>query len=239
MLQIADWLYPRHCPLCDRILTRQEPLLCRSCAAHLPMIRGAVCLRCGRPLPEEDGTGRAEEYCADCRKTPHLFVQGTAPYVYGGAVQSSVLRMKYGGRAEYARFYAASICQYGGRLLRRWQPDVIVPVPVHRSRYLKRGYNQAELLAEQLSAMTGIPVDEPVCRIRQTRPQKGLSPAARRKNVQGAFRLLEGAAPAERILLVDDIYTTGSTLDALAAVLLDGGARELMFACASVSLGTG
>ena len=237
MIRLSDWLYPRHCPICDRILNRQEPLVCRQCAPRLTVIRGPVCMRCGRPLQEEDETGRAEEYCADCRRTQHLFIRGFAPYVYRDGIRRSVLRMKYGGRAEYARFYAASMYHFGGNLLRQWQPDVIVPVPVHRKRYVKRGYNQAGLLALHLSALAGIPVDEPVMRVRQTRPQKGLTPAERRKNVRGAFRLCEGVRPAERILLVDDIYTTGSTLDALAAVLLEGGARKLMFACASVSMG--
>ena len=243
----ADWLYPRHCPLCDRLLKREEPMVCASCAENVPLIRGPVCMRCGRPLgvPPADGenpdAGWSEafrkEYCADCRKRQHSFEQGFAPYIYRTAVQASLLRMKYTGRAEYAGFYAASIWHAGEGRIRRWRPDAIVPVPVHTGRWRRRGYNQAEELAVHLSALSGIPLAEPVWRKRHTVPQRGLTPQERRKNVRGAFRLRTGAEIPRGILLVDDIYTTGSTLDEMTDVLRAGGARKVWFVCAAIAAG--
>lgn len=269
-LTVSDWLYPRHCPLCDKILKKEEPLVCRWCAAAVPLIRGPACMKCGRPLVdlpepagaganpipkrpevgtkavtgERPGTGAAafpegsREYCADCRKRKHLFEQGFAPYVYRDDIQISLLRMKYSGRAEYARFYAASIWHAGKRRLRQWSPDMIVPVPIHIGRWRKRGYNQAEELARRLSELSGIPAAEPVLRARHTLPQKGLSPRERRRNVRGAFLLSRDAAVPGTVLLIDDIYTTGSTLDEIAGVLFAGGAQRIFFVCAAVSPGS-
>ncbi len=243
----ADWLYPRHCALCDRLLNSREPLVCRRCAAEVPPFGGPACMCCGRPLAESraqelspewgDGEAFRKEYCADCRKRRHLFEQGFAPYIYRGDIQASLLRMKYAGRAEYAGFYAASIWHAGKARICRWKPDVIVPVPVHTGRWMKRGYNQAEELARCLSGLSGIPVAEPVLRVRRTRPQRGLTPAERRENVRGAFCLRDGAEIPAGILLTDDIYTTGSTLDEIAGVLLRGGARKVWFACAAAASG--
>lgn len=249
-----NWLYPRHCPLCDTLLGKEEPLVCRQCGKNVPLIRGPVCMRCGRPLRPSSGYGQtghpvpvsglqiqedmdAPEYCADCRQRKHRIEEGIAPFAYSREVQMSVLRMKYGGRAEYAGFYAAAIWRTGASRIRSWDPDVIIPVPVHIKRELKRGYNQAEEIAEALSKLTGIPVRQPVQRVKQTRPQKGLTPSERLRNVRGAFLVPGGQIMWRKILIVDDIYTTGSTLDEMAAVLAGAGGRRFWSACASVSPG--
>ena len=199
-------------------------------------------MKCGRPL-----TSYGNEYCGSCRKTDNLFTAGFAPFVYREQIQSSLMRLKYGGRAEYARFYAAVICSYGEKKLRFWKPEVILPVPVHWKRWIERGYNQAEELGRYLSAGLGIPMyPDLVKRTRSTRAQKGLTPRERKKNLEGAFSLDPDAVRAitaggmkfpERILICDDIYTTGATVNAIASELKKGGAREIFFASISIAPG--
>jgi ComF family protein len=231
--RISELLYPRHCPVCDRLLAGDEPYICRKCAGKVKWIRGPVCMKCGRPLDAEN-----KEYCDNCRRRSHLYERNLAPFVYGNEIQTSIMRFKYGGRAEYAAFYAKAITVFGSRQLEMWKPQMIIPVPVHTKRYIRRGYNQAGALAEQLSKLLDVPVGEGlVCRTRNTRPQKGQTPSGRRRNLQGAFCLVKGARLPERILIVDDIYTTGTTVDTLAGVLLAGGARKVWSASVSIAPG--
>ena len=232
---LPELLYPRHCPMCDRLLGADEPYLCRSCAQDLPLIRGPVCLKCGRPVRAGE-----IEYCENCRHREHLFIRGFAPFVYTGAVQASVMRFKYQHRAEYASFYAAVLMLYGADLLTARKIDVILPVPIHTKRYRNRGYNQAEEIAVRLSEASGIPCDpSAVFRVKNTAAQKGLDPSDRRKNLQNAFRV-SGQAELEgkRILIVDDIYTTGTTVDSMAACLLSAGAAQVFFAAVSIAAGS-
>ncbi len=192
-------------------------------------------MKCGRPLPGDRG-----EYCENCRSRDHLYTQGRAPFKYGGIMQDSLMRFKYDGRAEYAGFYAKTISLYCREELELWHPQLLVPVPVHPIRYAGRGYNQAELIAEELSKLTGIPTSgEKIHRIKNTRPQKGLSPGERTANLRNAFRTDPGYRLPERVLIIDDIYTTGATVDQLTEVLRRNGAREVWFACVAIALGQG
>jgi len=192
-------------------------------------------MKCGRPLNDD-----TKEYCRECRRRDHLFSQGCAPFLYRRGIPASMMRFKYGSRPEYGEFYGKAIWSFAGRQLRAWKPDVIVPVPLHRSRYRKRGYNQAALIAAELSKLSGIPMDEKlVVRTRKTAPQKGLTGSGRRKNLRDAFRVTEhGQKTMPRtILLVDDIYTTGSTIDALAEVLKRAGAGKVYFVTGAIAPG--
>ena len=228
-------LYPPRCAVCDALLDRNERMICGECGKTLLFLREPACLRCGRPVEDE-----TEEYCPHCRKTQHLFEKGFAPFIYDGRIRDAVLRFKFGHRAEYAAFFGAAVWTYGKKRIREWDPDLIVPVPVYRERQLRRGYNQAELLAEELSARSGIPCSTHLAtRVRHTLPQKELDEKQRRKNLLGAFRIAQDVSVPETILIVDDIYTTGATIDALAAHLLRKGAKKIYFACASAAPGSG
>lgn len=231
--KIAGLLYPRRCPFCDGLLSAGEPYLCRRCAGILKFITGPVCMKCGRPLESD-----TVEYCDNCRRREHRFIQGFAPFTYRGMVQDSITRFKYGNRAEYAGFYAAAIRKHGSMHLEEWKPELILPVPIHPDRYRKRGYNQAEEVGRHLSRELGIPcAANEIYRRKNTRPQKGLTPSMRRKNLSDAFAVRDGASLPERVLLVDDIYTTGATLDALAETAAEAGARRIWFACISIAPG--
>lgn len=221
-----DWLFPRRCALCDRVLKKTEKLVCRSCGAGIRRIEGPRCFHCGKPLQREE-----REYCRGCAGRASFFERGLAPFVYGGDIQESLMRFKYGGRQEYARFYAAMIDRSAGAAVCGvWRPEILVPIPLHARRYRKRGYNQAEVLARELSLLWNIPVDSGcISRVRNTKAQKGLGAAERKKNLREAFALTREGAEKKYgcILLVDDIYTTGSTAEAAARVFREHGAGRV------------
>ena len=195
------WLFPAHCPLCDSILTRQERMLCRAC--------------------------RQSVSCSG-----YLLPDGVAPFLYQGIYREAVHRFKYGGRAEYAPFFAAAILTVCRDRLVQWKPDVIIPVPIHRKRMLERGYNQAEELARCLAEELQIRCDNRlVVRQRNTHPQNDLTPEERQRNVADAFAIRKGAAVPKRILLVDDIYTTGSTIAEIRRLLQTHGADRIPAVC--------
>lgn len=230
--EIIRLLFPRRCALCDDILPEGGTGVCRKCRGRIHFLKEPLCCRCGRPVAERD-----QELCGPCRKTERLFEAGFAPFLYSGSIRQSLLRFKYGHRAEYASFYAEAVAAFGKSRLICWRPELIVPIPVYRTRAIRRGYNQASETAEKLSALTGIPwTDKALVRIRQTKPQKELGPEMRRRNLKQAFAAGEVRLP-QRILLVDDIFTTGSTIDAAAEKLMESGAEKIWFACISISPG--
>lgn len=198
-------------------------LLCPECASDLRPITEPRCYRCGRPVRED------EEYCRDCAAHPKAFTRGQGIFLYDERMKHSVLRYKYQGCREYGRFYARAMYQYGGKAIRGWRPDLLVPVPLYPRKQRMRGFNQAQYLAQELSTYTGIPADAGLVRkIRPTRSQKKLNARERSRNLKDAFwvtRRVDGL----RILLIDDVYTTGSTMDAMAHCLRRAGASEIFF----------
>lgn len=222
-------LYPARCPGCDALLKRKEIMLCETCRREWKMRAGNVCLYCAKPLHS-----RFEVRCPECLNSPHEFAEALAPFSYTGAVRESLARFKYHGRAEYAGFYARCIWQYGQRRIEGWNPQVLIPVPVHKSRLHKRGYNQAALIAKELSRITGIPLEETAAvRIRKTAAQKDLGRVQRRENLVNAFAVRR--LVPKTVLLVDDIITTGSTADALAELLKKNGAETVYVVSAAAS----
>lgn len=179
-----------------------------------------------------------EEYCLDCRKKKHSYDQGKSVWVYKGDMKNSIYRFKYANRREYARFYAEeSVRIYGGWIKSRGV-EVIIPIPVHPKRKRKRGYNQAELYAKELGKLLELPVDgESLVRVVNTTPQKELDDKERRNNLKKAFKIRKDSVKYKKVLIVDDVYTTGSTIDAAAELLRDAGADKIYFL--SVTIGEG
>lgn len=231
--KLLDMIYPRRCPACDGIVPSGDGLICRGCVKRLPYIKEPYCMKCGKELRHEE-----EEYCEDCRKREHVYTAGRALFSYNEVMQRSVSAFKYKGRQEYAVFYGSEMAKHFKQQLKRWGAQVLIPVPVHKSRYRQRGYNQAALLAKSLSRYTGIPVDEGMLvRSKKTAAQKTLNNKERRKNLQGAFQLAKNVVQYKKIVLVDDIYTTGSTADACAGVLIQGGAEHVYLLCLCIGSG--
>ena len=219
----ADLVFPKRCVLCDEIIPfdRRKEGICDRCRSKIRYIREPFCMRCGRQLGKDQ-----EEYCKDCSRE-HVFLQNVTLYDYG-SIADSLFRFKYRGRREYARFYGEELYRGYREWLAVRKPDALIPVPCHSSRRRQRGYNQAELLAEALSAVSGIPVKKDLIqRIHKTGPQKNLTLRERQNNLKKAFKICQNDVKLSTIVIIDDIYTTGSTMDAMAEELHRNGVRKI------------
>ncbi len=229
---IADIIYPRICPVCNNIIPVGYKDLCPDCTGLLTYAQEPYCMRCGKPVDEE------KEYCSDCERNKHSYDEGRAVFIYDEYMSKSIYRFKYSGKREFANFYGKVMTERLGEKIRRWDPDAIVPVPVHKSKLRSRGYNQAELIAKQISKRMKIPVKSDIV-IRQsaTTVQKNLSAKARQNNLKKAFKVIPNSVQLNSILIVDDIYTTGATVDAVARCLKDAGVRKVYFATLCIGRG--
>lgn len=233
-----DWghvlsiIYPHRCPVCDRI-PEYGRRICPECEKELVFIEEPVCKSCGKPLEMEQ-----EEYCYDCNRHAHKYDSGKALLIYQGKVRDSLWRFKYRNRREYAYYYAKKTAEQYGRWILQRGVEAVVPVPLHKQRRKERGYNQAELYARHLGKLLGIPVETRLLfRIKKTVPQKQLDDAQRKNNLKKAFKCAPNIVQFKKILIVDDIYTTGSTIDAAAEAVKCAGVQQVFFVCISIGRG--
>lgn len=220
---ILDLLYPARCPVCDGVLLSGEEV-CEECMPKLRYVGEPRCCKCGKPLQNEEA-----EYCRDCMGGKHIYDSGLALYEYE-SVKDSLYRFKYKGRCEYAGFYGKEIAERLGDRIAAWHPDALLPVPMYKRKERMRGYNQACLLAEGIGAALHIPVRQDLMiRQRQTVPLKELDPAERQINLKRAFIIERFDVKLKCVIIVDDIYTTGSTMDEMARVLKAAGVSRIHF----------
>jgi len=233
---LAGLLFPQRCPLCDRVLPFDARLKAplppafgsdvwvhRACHDRLQWVREPSCLRCGRPLADTQA-----QYCEACEKRRFSFESNTALWLYRDAARDSVAFFKYHGRRQNAVYYARALCAAHGAYFKALNAQALVPVPIHPSRLIKRGYNQAALLAYQLEKLLGIPCREDLLiRSKHTSAQKALGRSQRQQNMENAFRPGKEPKGIHRVILVDDIFTTGSTLEACSQVLKEAGVAEV------------
>lgn len=232
--KIREWIlrlvYPHTCPFCGRV-TKDE--VCFSCRETVYKIQEPFCRKCGKPLSDE-----AKEYCGDCEQKRYWFDQGRALWLHEKKVLWSVYQFKFRNRRIYGRYYASELAEEYGELMKKWQIALLVPVPLNSRKKRTRGYNQAEILARCLSEKLGIPADrKSLVRSRDTKPQMTLDPVLRRENVRGAFVWKGGSLDGKNILLLDDIYTTGSTIDSASRELKKAGAQKVYFLTISIGQG--
>ena len=214
--------FPRRCPVCDEVILYGQTI-CHACAQKLIYINEPACKKCGKQLENE-----RQEYCSDCVRKKHYFLQGKAVFSYRKEMKLSMYRFKYSNRREYALFYAKEAVKRYGEWLKHHEIDVIVPVPMYPGKKRSRGYNQAEVFAKELSRISGIAAENrKVRRVKNTRPLKALSERQRKDNLKGAFQVDANIVKYSKILLVDDIYTTGATVDAVAEALQNAGVKEV------------
>jgi len=223
LTNIQDWLLPRLCPACD---DPAEPghELCHGCEQSLPVLQNA-CPRCAIPYEHEHAATHGE--CGACQKHPPAFARTIALYHYAPPVDYFIRALKFHRQLGLARLLGEQMAQ---RLLSETRrPDLILPVPLHRARLRERGYNQALEIARPVARALGAPLDYlSLVRVRPTAPQTGMTLAARRKNLRNAFRLRDPAAVRGRhVVLVDDVMTTGSTVQAAAQCLRHAGAETV------------
>lgn len=206
---LAEMFYPQRCVGCSR---RANDVLCSGCYEALPVIERPVCRRCGMPTAFEAYA------CEGCKGRDFGFDSARAPLKYEGVGESIVHVLKYRGYTRVVERLATPLL--AGAV--EEGVDRVAFVPLHRFRLMKRGFNQAELLARGLAAEMGVPVFEGLRAARRTRDQVELSAGERRANVAGAFRA--GETVEGTVLLVDDVLTTGATMSACAEVLVEAGA---------------
>lgn len=230
---LLDWLYPSRCFLCSRLLDKEEEILCADCLREIPRIREPFCKKCGKELREA-----TEEYCGDCRKAHHRFEYGFALLSYTEEVAGMLARFKYKNRRRYGRWLGESLADTYGPEIRRMRAAALVPVPLYKRKERERGFNQARILAEAIGDRIGIPTVDMLLRMRSTRAQKELGYEARLANLEESLAVAaewEGSLP-EAVILVDDIYTTGSTIEACTAVLKKSGVRRVYFLAAAIGI---
>jgi ComF family protein len=237
MKAFFDLLFPRRCPVCADIVQPWGALICPGCIQKLDPVREPVCRKCGKQLISD----RAE-YCYDCSRRARSYEAGRAVFKYNQAAKKSLTAIKYKNRREYLDFYAQAMAYRYQQMIQRWQPDMLVPIPVHPSRMRTRGFNQAEELSRRLSTLWGIPTQTHLLiRVKKTLPQKKLTPEERLKNLQQAFAVRppmgRGEVIPETVVLVDDIYTTGSTMEACTRVLKAAGVKKVYFLTICIGYG--
>lgn len=234
---LIDWLFPRRCPVCGEIVKPKGAWICPGCLKKLSPVRQPACRRCGKEVLHE-----RMEYCPDCSRYPRSFEAGMALLNYNDAARRSMAAVKYKNKREYLDFYARAMAVRMTKRVKGWQADALVPVPVHPSRRRVRGYNQAQELAKRLAKAWEIPVDDRLLyRTRRTAPQKSLNSRERLANLQQAFavdrrRAAKGDVP-ETVILVDDIYTTGSTIEACSRVLKAAGVKRVYYVAICIGFG--
>lgn len=221
---ILEILYPARCPVCHGVL-RGKGEVCAPCKKKLHYIKEPKCKKCGKEIEKEE-----QEYCRDCQRFSHGFDKGAAVFAYNDVMRRSISMFKYHNRREYAKFYAKEMYSHCSRFLKSCAPDVILPVPIHKQKKRQRGFNQAELVAKELGKLMHIPVDSKyLVRTEKTTPQKELTRLQRKANLKKAFGVAKKGKTYERVLLVDDIYTTGATIDAISEILRENQLKNLFF----------
>ena len=219
-------LFPVQCRICEQPLeVFTAAPVCSDCLKSPQPYQGIECARCGRFLPNAMGL-HGTPHCAACRRNAFAFEQARSFGGYEGTLRALIQRLKYSGYRPLAKPLGRFLAEAARRLEEK-SFDVLVPVPLHPRRQRQRGFNQAALLAQQVSRFLNIPLGAKDCvRVRDTPPQTGLRAAERRKNVAGAFHVPEPQrVRGRRVLLIDDVLTTGATAHACAQALRAAGAR--------------
>lgn len=233
---LLSFLYPRHCPICDKVLPSSS-FLCERCRNKLPLIKEPFCYQCGKPVASPE-----QELCYDCRTFPKSFKKGLALFLYNEITRPSMTAFKYQNKRILSDFFIQEILSAHRCALDSWNIQGIIPVPVHKHKRKARGYNQAEILAKQLAFHLNLPCyTDLLIRILDTTPQKNFTPQARLNNLTNAFSInekydSENLSSLGRILLIDDIYTTGATMEICTRILLSAGVPEVCVY--SVCIGT-
>ncbi len=219
--QLKDFLFPGCCTLCgDRAPPTAPPLIyiCDECRADLPWLTGSVCQCCSIPTPGN--------LCGECLLVPPRFTRCHATFRYRYPLDRLMAEFKNHANLPIGESLASLVTT------QELDADMLVPVPLHRNRIRQRGFNQAELISRRLSKNTGIPTMNRICSRTQANPQqKDLDRKARMKNVRGIFTCQDRGVAGKRIVIVDDVVTTGATVNSLAGTLLAAGASRVEVCC--------
>lgn len=230
--RVKRLLWPETCPFCGRVYAGGICPKCLQLTERL-LVREPRCMKCGKPVRYKE-----QEFCSDCVRMKHSFDRGAGLWLHKNPVNQSIYQFKYHNQRFCAEYFAEQLVRQYQETIRGWAPEVILPVPLHTRKRRSRGYNQAELLADELGRRLGIPVcKDLVRRVKFTSPQKILDSRKRKKNLERAFALSAPVRNLRRVLVTDDIYTTGSTIDAVAKILKSAGIQKVYFLTVSIGQG--
>ena len=232
-------IYPRRCPGCGDAIA-PDMLVCEVCNEKFRRVKPPYCLKCGRHVEDE-----TVELCDDCISKEHHYRAGIAVFEYDSIMRKAMSDLKFNSCRENAEFFShEAVSLYKDRIL-ELAPKALIPVPIHRSKRAYRGYNQAELIADGISAAVGIPVVKNLLvRSKRTEAQKQLGAESRSENLTNAFKCDLKSFSCEtivedysRVMIVDDIYTTGATMENCTRALKDAGVREVLILSIAIGIG--
>jgi len=226
---ILDVLIPSSCAYCRSPVGGSGiPRFCRQCWSDFAPVKGQICPRCGKPFGSPEAlTNSPDHECLTCRKVPPYFDQAFAAGLFEGPLREAIHLYKYRPVRALGKPLATWMA---GQVSFDARPELVMPVPLHRKRLKRRGFNQALLLASGITRHFDLPLSyDNLVRTRSTRPQVELSGEERTVNVKGAFNILRpGEIGNKGILLIDDVFTTGATMNECARVLKGAGARSVV-----------
>lgn len=225
---LLDLFLPPACPLCGQEWAGSRPhLFCPECLAGIRPLASPCCPACALPYPTENGS---DHLCEECLRAPPPFLWARGVGLYEDALRSAVRRFKFEGAFNLDRPLAHLLATALAEKAASFAPDLLVPVPLHPLRLRRRTYNQSLLLARRLGKHWKVPVaSRLLTRTRFTPAQQGLKAVVRRRNVKGAFAPARALA-GERVLLIDDVFTTGATARECCRTLKAAGASEVAVA---------
>ncbi len=223
-----NFILPPRCALCGHIM-KIDKGICDSCIANIEFLKPPVCYHCGHPLGEVTSQSNKHLLCGHCLKNKrHNFRFVRSAFAYDELSKKMILDFKFYDRTDLANLLAKMLYIAGEDIFKSGV-DMIIPVPLHYTRLIKRKYNQSSLLAKELGKLSGITVDNfSLRKIRRTKPQVECNGSARLKNLKGAFSVkYPDKIKGKRILLIDDVLTTGSTLKECCVTLKRAGAKSV------------
>ncbi|HHY70344.1 MAG TPA: ComF family protein [Thermoanaerobacterales bacterium] len=218
-----DLLFPSkpYCLLCGNKLIEIETIVCETCKNKILPLTEPLCKKCGKPLRKRDS------FCYDCQREQHAFIQARSYGYYDTTLKQLIHEFKYCGKRELAEVLGNMMFHVLKQL--PW-PDFnyLVPLPLHKKRQRERGFNQAYLLTKVLAKKSKIPIFQGLIRTKSTEHQTLLDKSFRKRNLKGAFKVLQNSKIyGKTVLLVDDVYTTGTTAGECSKSLLEAGAKSV------------
>jgi len=228
---LASVLFAAPCRICDQVLTNASRIpICEACLAGFERIDDPMCQCCGRPFISAATSESAQSLCRLCRVDFYAFSRARSFAVYNDVLSEAIVLLKYEQVTRLGAWFADRLAEIVRQAADQWQADIVVPVPLHAERRRERGYNQAELIARPLAKRLNMRLEpRMLVRIKPRPAQLVLSRTDHWKSVRGAYTVREGRKVDNlRVMLVDDVLTTGATLDACARALKKAGAQVIL-----------
>lgn len=228
---LLNILFPQRCPVCCRLIKggARGPI-CSSCWAEARYIRPPFCAKCGRPLRLGFHLTEAPDYwCGDCRSRTLYFRKARGAFEYEGVIKEAIHLFKYKGKSAIAHELSLMAADQFKALFPDDSFDLVLNVPLHRKRLIDREFDQAWAIARELGRILSLEArNDLICRIKATPPQTSMAKQDRIKNVRGAFAAIKPSViEGKNLLLVDDVMTTGATVNECAKALLKAGAADV------------